>query len=356
MSHPTAHISAIDDHVAAAIDARIMPGAVVLVLQHGQVRHAAAYGTTMYADAGTQPVQFDTVYDLASLTKLFTATAALQLVAAGTLNLDTPVAHHLPAVQARSITVRHLLTHTTGLEVRLSSLRDLPPAAIREQVYRLQPSHPPGTRLAYVNVSTLLLGDLVAQLGGQPLDHVIATQITAPLALSATRFNPPPAQRSQIAPTEWDDWRGGLVQGIVHDESAYALGGVAGHAGLFGTAADLGRFGQCWLQQGTLDGVQLLPPDLAAQAMTFQGADLHLPAELPFQCGLGWMLARRDFMGDAPADACGHTGFTGPVLFLLPSEQLVVVVLTNRTYPKRGPRAHLAVVAAIVAAARAAGG
>lgn len=343
-------LAAIDALATDAITRRIFPGAVVLALHHGLPLHSAAYGTTMYDDPGTQPVQVGTVYDIASLTKLFTATAALQLVARGAIALDDPVARYLPGFAAQRITVRHLLTHTTGLEVRLASLRDMPPDGIRAHVYALQPVHAPGTRLAYVNVSTLLLGDLVQQVVGQPLDQVIAQGITVPLRLTQTGFVPPPAQRSQIAPTEHDDWRGGVVQGVAHDESAYALGGIAGHAGMFSTAADLGRFVQMWLQGGMLDGAVILPPELVAAAMQFQGAHLHLPPDIPFHCGLGWMLARHDYMGDAPPDTCGHTGFTGPVLLAIPSRQIGMVVLCNRTYPRRGERAHLGVVAAMLSA------
>jgi CubicO group peptidase (beta-lactamase class C family) len=349
-------IPSINGIIAEAIQQRVFPGAVVLVARKGVLQHAVPYGSTMYDHPGSWPVTLTTRYDIASLTKVFTATAALQLVDAGLLALDTPAAHYLPALQAHSVTIRHLLTHTSGLEVRLSSLRHLDAAGLRATVYALQPARPPGTHTAYVNVSSLLLGDVVAAAAGQPLDSVIAQSILEPLGMHATGFRPAPELLPQIAPSERDDaWRGGLVHGSVHDESAHVLGGVAGHAGLFSTAADLWRFAQMWLQGGLFAGVPLLQPQTVALATRHQAPWLHLAApQEGIRCGLGWMLDRAEIMGRAPAGSYGHTGFTGPVLVIVPRLRLVVIVLCNRTYPRRSEtRAHLPVVAAVVQAAMA---
>lgn len=353
-------IQPIDDIVSAAITQQIFPGAVVLVARDGVVQHRTAYGSTMYADPGSQPVTAATWYDIASLTKAFTATAALHLLEAGLLALDDPVARYLPGMRAQTVTLRHLFTHTTGMEVRLSALRHLDAAALRAAVYATEPTRPPGTCTAYVNVSTLLLGDVVAQVAGQPLDQVIQQTILAPLDLKDTFFCPPAHLRPQIAPTEWDNtWRGGLIQGTVHDESAHALGGVAGHAGLFSTAADLWRFAQMWLDGGVSRGRRLLYRTTVELATTYQAPWLHLQ-ELPpsnatsapaIRCGLGWMLDRTEVMGHAPTGTYGHTGFTGPVLVIVPQRRMVLVFLCNRTYPRRGTRTHLPVVAALVEAA-----
>lgn len=357
MSTGTGLAQRIDTIINRAIEKRVFPGAVVLMMQHGEPLHAAAYGTTMYDHPGSQPVARDSIYDLASITKMFTATAALQLFEAGRLELDAPVAAYLPAVQARSVTIRHLLTHSSGLELRMSSLRTQPPDAIRAAVYAVEPSRPPGTHTAYVNINTLLLGDVVAQISGQPLDEVIRQRILEPLGMQETGFTPAPDLRPRIVPTEWDEaWRSTLVWGTVHDESAAALGGVAGHAGLFGTADDLGRFVQMWLHGGSLDGVRLLSPATVAEATRFQ--PMHLDMQTtppPLRCGLGWMINRESFMGYTPAGTYGHTGFTGPVVVVVPQHQLGMVLLSNRTYPRRGERTHLPVTAAVVAAALAAG-
>jgi len=353
-------IKPIDAIVHKAITQRIFPGAVVLIARNGELEHLAAYGTTMYADPGSQPVTLDTRYDIASLTKVFTATAALQLLDAGQIALDAPAAAYLPGLHARGVAIRHLLTHTSGLSLQLSTLRDRGADGIRAAVYAVDPVRPPGTHIAYTNINSLILGDIVAQVYGQPLDVALRELILEPLGLHATGFCPVPTLRPQIAPTEWDQaWRGGLVQGSVHDESAHALGGVAGHAGLFSTATDLWRFAQMWLEQGCLADRQLLQAATVALAIRNQtGALERITAErvtagadfIP-HCGLGWMLQRPNFMGSAPAETYGHTGFTGPTLALVPQQRLALVLLSNRTYPRRSPPAHHAVTAAILEAA-----
>jgi CubicO group peptidase (beta-lactamase class C family) len=341
----------IDRLITSAIEQRIFPGAVVLAARDGMLHYAAAYGTTMYDDPGSQPVTLTTRYDIASLTKMFTATAALRLYDAGVLALDTPVVHYLPDVAARTVTVRHLLTHTSGLELRLSSLRHHNAAGLRAAVYATLPTCAPGTRTAYVNISSLLLGDVVAQAAGLPLDSAIQQLVLEPLDLRDTFFCPPDHLRAEVAPTEWDEtWRGCLVQGRVHDESTHALGEVAGHAGLFSTATDLWHFMQMWLDGGAWAGTRLLRPETVALATSYQSAWLRLDEQQPaIRCGLGWMLDRADIMGTAPAGSYGHTGFTGPVLVAIPAQRVAVVFLCNRTYPRRTTeRSHLPVVAAVV--------
>lgn len=357
-------IAAIDTIVHTAIEKRIFPGAIVLVAQHGTIQHYSAYGTTMYTDPGSQAVTPTTRYDIASLTKVFTATAALQLLDAGHIALDAPAATYLPGLRASGVTIRHLLTHTSGLALQLSTLRDSGAAALRAAVYATEPARTPGTHIAYTNINSLLLGDIVAQVYGQPLDQALRALLLEPLGLHDTCFCPAPALRPQIAPTEWDHaWRGGLVQGSVHDESAHALGGVAGHAGLFSTALDLWRFTQMWLDQGIGAGRRLLQAETVACATRNQTSELERVTSTPItittsegfvpHCGLGWMIERPNFMGAAPTATYGHTGFTGPALVIVPQQHLTLVLLSNRTYPHRTPPAHHAVTAAILAAALA---
>lgn len=345
----------IDSIIAEAIARRIFPGAVVLIVRNGARLHDAAYGTTMYDDPGAQPVTRATVYDIASLTKVFTATAALRLLDGGLLGLDEAAARYLPALRATNVTLRHLLTHSSGLDLRLSVLRERGAAGIRAAVYDAVPLHPPGSYVAYTNINSLLLGDVVAQVYGAPLDAAINTLVLEPLGMRDTCFCPPAARVDAIAPSEWDaEWRGGLVRGQVHDESAYALGGVAGHAGLFSTAADLERFTRLWLAGGSFAGQELLREATVALALRDYTAALPSPvAGQSLSSGLGWMLDRPNFMGQAPAGTYGHTGFTGPALVLVPRADLAVIILSNRTYPRRTPPpyAHHAVTAAVVAAA-----
>jgi CubicO group peptidase (beta-lactamase class C family) len=333
--------ASIDTLLTTAIAERIFPGAVLLASHGDAILHDAAYGSTMYDDVGSQPVTRDMIYDIASLTKVFTATAALHLCAAGLLDLDAEVRHYLPASQAHGVKLRHLLTHTSGLELRLSLLRAQPPEAIRAAIYATHPGRPPGSYLAYTNIGATLMGDIVAVAYGGPLERAIAELITEPLGMHETRFNPPAAWRERIAPTEWDhEWRKGLVRGVVHDESAYALGGVAGHAGLFSTARDLLRFGRWWLQP--------LEPIFAAATRDYTWG-LPSPTGQLFRMGLGWMLDRVGFMGAAPPGTIGHTGFTGPIIVVCPARNTCIILLCNRTYPHRTPPPyrHHAVMAGV---------
>jgi CubicO group peptidase (beta-lactamase class C family) len=372
----------IDIIVQDAIERRIFPGVVVLVARDGDIRHFAAYGSTMYEAPGSRPVARDTIYDIASLTKMFTATAALRLIDAGQLDIHAPVAAYLPELRAPGIAVIHLLTHTSGLDIRLSSLREAGRAGVLAAVYAAAPIRPPGAAVAYTNVNSLLLGEIVERLRGETLDQALRALVIEPLGLRDTRFCPPAALRPRIAPTEIDQsWRGGLVHGSVHDESAHALGGVAGHAGLFSTAADLYTFCRMWFDDGRqmtdkavgrqadkeitdadcspLHPLTHSPPHPRTPSLlrreTISLACSNHTTQASAACGLGWMIDRPNFMGRAPAGTFGHTGFTGPALVLVPQTRLIVVVLSNRVYPRRRPPPfeHHAVTAAIVTAALA---
>src|SRR6266542_7086802 len=344
----------IDTLIEAAIERRVFPGAVVLIAQGDCICHHQAYGTTMYDADGSLPVQPDTIYDIASLTKMFTATAALRLGDAGLLELDAPVAAYLPGFGAPKVTIRNLLTHTSGLDIRLSALRHAGRDALLETVYHLKPAHPPGSVVAYTNVNSLLLGEIVARLHGASLDQALHDLVIGPLRLRDTCFCPPGDLKPRIAPTEVDEaWRGGLVHGSVHDESAHALGGIAGHAGLFSSAADIYRFCSAWLAaaDGPPGGHKcataepLLRPETARRAMASQTQGLSAA------CGLGWMIDRPNFMGPAPTGIVGHTGFTGPAMVIARASRTIVVVLSNRVYPRRSAPAHHSVTSGLISLA-----
>ncbi|HMO56394.1 MAG TPA: serine hydrolase domain-containing protein [Roseiflexaceae bacterium] len=333
--------------VAEAIAARTFPGAVVLVARDDQILHFAAYGTTAYTADVSQPVQCETIYDIASLTKVFTATAVLRLYEAGRLQLTDPVAAHLQRLPHPAITLLHLLTHTSGLNRQLSALRDLPPEQLLTTIYETPVLHAPGTAVAYTNINALLLGLVVEHVTGLSLDAAINDLVVQPLGLRVTQFRPAARARPAIAPTEHDtQWRRRLVHGEVHDESAYALGGVAGHAGMFSDAIDLWHFCRAWLPPNdTVAAGPLLKPETIALAQH------NHTAALEKGCGLGWMIDRTNFMGDSPPGSYGHTGFTGPAVVLIPQSRLIVIVLNNRIYPERRPPQHHAVIAAITTAA-----
>ncbi|MFV9506684.1 MAG: serine hydrolase domain-containing protein [Oscillochloridaceae bacterium umkhey_bin13] len=339
--------------VADAIATRILPGAVVLADHGGRLVHWAAYGTTMYADPGSRPLLRDDIFDLASLTKVVTATAALVLCDGGALRLDDELVALLPGVRATGIRVRHLLTHSSGLDLRLSALKTAGAAGLRAAVWAAAPIHPPGTVVAYTNINSLLLGEVIAQAASLPLATALQTLVLQPLGMHETGFCPATSLQPRIVPTEWDpSWRGGLVHGVVHDESAYALGGVAGHAGLFGTATDLRCLLRLWLQGGTWAGRQILREETVAEALRDQTVGLMGLVGAPQRGGLGWMLDRPYLMGAAPPGSFGHTGFTGSAIIGVPAHDLALVVLSNRTYPQRTPPPyrHHATTAAILGA------
>jgi CubicO group peptidase (beta-lactamase class C family) len=256
-------------------------------------------------------------------------------------------------MRAAGVTLRHLLTHSSGLDIRLSALRERGADAIRAAAYELMPTHPPGSYTVYANISTLLLGDVVAAAFGATLDVAVGELVIGPLGMADTGYRPPEGLRSRIAPSEWDaEWRGGLVHGVAHDESAYALGGVAGHAGLFSPAADMGRLAAMWLQGGAWAGHQILRESTVALAWRDHTGYMATPSGLPLRSGLGWARDRLNYMGAAPEGTLGHTGFTGTAIVMLPGQQASLVVLTNRTYPRRTPPPypHHAVIAAMVTA------
>lgn len=335
--------SEIDRAARTAIEAGATPGAVVLVRLRNQVVHHAAYGSSLTHQTATtrapSPItaQADTIYDLASLSKLFTATCLVRLAEDGKLSLDEPVAKWLPEFAANgkaALTVRQVITHSAGLPSFLPLWQSDPTREARlTRALEVAPTAAPGTRVLYSDLGLIALGQLVERIYGAALDRAVAELVMLPLRLSQTRYRPPADLRPRIAPTEFQEsTERGLVWGEVHDENAWALGGVAGHAGLFGTAADVGVFGQVFLDSGALGGRRLLRPESVAE-MTRSQVQPHAWR------GLGWELNAGYFMGRlARPETFGHTGFPGTSLVVDPAHTLVVVVLTNRVHPSReGP-------------------
>ncbi|MGH2531653.1 MAG: serine hydrolase [Thermomicrobiales bacterium] len=385
--------TAIDRIMRAGIDDGVFPGGVVLVCCHGEVVLHRAYGhALLHADAQTRvahpiPTALDTVYDLASVTKVFTATGVMNLVEAGCLRLDDTVATHLPAFAANgkeTITVRQLLTHTAGLPyVRLWEVAGSPDDRIAHAL-AVTPEAPPGTTSTYHDTNFIVLGRLIEEVTGRRLDRALGERVLDPLALTRTGFRvclptsvmlsprakhprakrtaltmgpaspgdasipqhddvqtrtvPSATRRHTIAATEDAAHVGrGMVRGEVHDENAWALGGVAGHAGLFGTAGNLGIFGQVFLDHGCSDpglsdSVRLVSAAAVAEMTRNQIGALG-------GRGLGWQLDEPSHMGRlASPETFGHTGFTGTSLVIDPHRRVVMVMLTNRVHPTRtGP-------------------
>jgi CubicO group peptidase (beta-lactamase class C family) len=336
----------IDGIMQQAVEKGVIPGGVVLVARNGTIAKVQAYGwAARYRDAQKnllpQAIRAttDTIYDVASLTKLFTATAVMQLVEQGRISLDAPVGRYLSEFAGEgkeSITVRHLLSHTSGLAANLPLYRTPGSLEKRLRVARgAKPVASPGTQYIYSDIGYMVLGELVHRVSGKSLDQYMQEQILQPLSMSATSFRPPDAWKTRIAPTEEQTVPSrGLVWGEVHDENAWSLGGVAGHAGLFSTVGDLARFGQMFLNEGSLDGVRVLHPSSVREMFRLQ-----TPALPHVERGLGWELHQPWYMGEhADGKRAGHTGFTGTSIVLDREEGWMLIVLTNRVHPTReGP-------------------
>jgi serine-type D-Ala-D-Ala carboxypeptidase len=336
-------------------------GAVALVMRHGEIAlHRATGWAVREPEEERSPAGVDTIFDLASLTKVTATTPSiLKLVAEGRIGLDQPVGEILPEFGTdgakRDVTIRRLMSHSAGLASWLPLfLEGTGAAAYLAAFARTQPEMTPGAQVVYSDPSFITLGEVVHRVTGEPVSVYARREIFVPLGMVDTMFTPSPALRSRIAATEIGNdfegakvpdrapvdggWRDYLLRGEVHDGNAwYGFRGVAGHAGLFGTARDLGRYGQMWLNGGELGGVRILPEAMVREAISDQtglGGDND-------RRSLGWRLAllpgEEEVMPDSGRGlsprAFGHTGFTGTSLWMDPERDLVTVLLTNRVHP-----------------------
>ena len=316
----------LDALLADAVRRRVTPGMALLVLRRGRVIYRGAAGSA----------KVDSIFDVASLTKVVaTATAVSQLVGAGRLRFDDRASKYLRPLRRpdkRDITVRQLALHTSGLHsvVYKGALTDTRPM-ILDRIWRSRMRARPGQRPRYSDIGYILLGELVAAVTGKRLDRYAAAQIFAPLRMCDTGFSPPASRRARLI----SPWPNGGKAGQVYDPLAARMAGVAGHAGLFSTLDDLGRFGQMLLDGGRLDGARVLTSADAARLTR----RYRLPGGRVR--GLGWLLAagapHRTPLSRA---SFGHSGFTGTSLWIDPTERLVIVLLSNRTFyePHRSVR------------------
>ncbi len=329
-------LAAIAPAIQHAIEEHKMPGAVVIIGHAGHIVYRRAFGSRALVPRRL-PMRVDTIFDLASLTKVVaTTTAVMQLLEAGKLRLEDPVANYWPEFGANGkneITVRELMTHYSGLP---PDLELQPPWSGYQTAMRMieqtSPIVPPGTRFIYSDVNYETLGELVRRLSGEALNEYTARHIFKPLGMKSTRFLPPPSLRLRIAPTQYEDGTSGpMLWGVVHDPTARDMGGVAGHAGLFSTADDLATFAQMLLNGGTYRGARVLSP-LSVQKMT---APQTPPGKMAVR-GLGWDIdtAFSSNRGELfPVGSYGHTGFTGTDLWIDPFSKTYVILLTNAVHP-----------------------
>jgi len=319
--------------VSGQIAAHRIPGAVILIGDAEQVYYRQAFGQRAIVPAA-EPMTLDTEFDLASLTKVIaTTTAIMQVVESGRLRLDAPVAYYWPAFAAngkRTVTVRQLLAHTSGLR---PDLRALPREPGQQAVLRAIAAEPllspPGAKVIYSDLNFIVLGELVQRLTHQSLDAYCRAHIFKPLAMQDTTFLPNARLAALSAPTTAD--ASGMRRGRVHDPTASRMGGVSGHAGLFSTAADLARFAQMVLNDGHAGRQRILRP-ASIRALASVASPL---ADTPWR-GIGWELAP-PFVANQdrlpPIGAIGHTGYTGTGLWIDLATRQFVVILTNRVHP-----------------------
>lgn len=327
-----AKLAEMDAAINTAIADQKCPGGVLWLERNGVTYHKA-YGHRALVPVA-EPMTEDTIFDAASLTKVIATTPALLLlVERGRVKLDAPAQHYIPEFKGggkEAITVRQLLTHTSGLRPDLDTRTKWSgqATAIRMACAE-QLQAPPGTQFRYSDINFFLLGEIVQRVSGRKLEEFVAEEIYRPLKMVDTGYRPPKSKLARIAPTEVVN--GVPYRGVVHDPTARYMGGVAGHAGLFTTAADLARFARMMLNGGELDGARLFQPE-TVKLMT----SVQTPAALEVRRGLGWDIDS-PYSGPRgkwfPLGSYGHTGWTGGSLWIDPFSRTFVIFLSNRNHP-----------------------
>ena len=332
-----------------AVQSGEVPGIVVLVGRGNEILLHRSYGSRRLVP-DMAPMTVDTIFDIASLTKpLGTTLAVMSLVEHGSLKLDAPVGRYLQEFRTKpfaQVTIQRLLTHTAGFPAipPTGAVTASHPATMRA-LAKLPFDYSPGSGTQYSDVGFIILGEVVARVSGLPLDRYLERAVFKPLGLKDTTFNPGPALRARIAPTEWAN--GHMLLGEVHDPRARALGGVAGHAGMFSTAGDVGRICRMLVDGGTLDGRQVFKPATVKMmwTRTTDGSGSR---------ALGWDVSSvfaRSMMPFFPTESMIHTGFTGTSVMIDPASGAYLVLLTNRVHPNGGGAAKIRDLRVRVAAA-----
>jgi CubicO group peptidase (beta-lactamase class C family) len=328
-------LAKIDHVIERGISAGGYPGAAVVVGRRGSAVWEKGFGKLTWSRDGSRVSADRTIYDLASLTKVVgTTTAIMILFDQGKVHLDDRVSQYIPGFtggEKDNVTIRHLLEHRSGLPAG----RDLwriahTPEEAREAVISTPLACSPGRCYEYSDLGADMLGFVVEAASGERLDQFLASRVWEPLGMTDTFFRPADSLRTRIAPTEIAPPRGYPLRGEVHDENAFALGGVAGHAGLFSTAADLGVFAQMMLNGGEYNGTRIIA-DSTVALFSKRAAGTR---------ALGWDTC--DAKGSCgkylDERAYGHTGFTGTSMWIDPDRDMFVVLLTNRVHDARARR------------------
>jgi len=326
-----------------AVTRRAFPGAALAVTHRGALVLAQGFGHFTY-DPDSPPVEIDTIFDLASVTKVVATTAmAMLLYERGLLHLDSPIADTLPdfvrlAPQSQrrersTVTLRMLLAHSSGLP---AYVRLFETARNRDELVRAACATPlvaaPGAVAEYSDIGFILVGEMLERLAATPLDDFVQREVFAPLGMSRSCFNPVPHVRRSIPPTEDDRaFRHRVIQGEVNDENAWVMGGVSGHAGVFACATDVARFAECMLRKGS--------PIFQRHTVEFFTRPETTPANT--SRALGWDTPSQPSSSGKQFSpgSFGHLGYTGTSLWIDPGQQLSVTLLSNRTWPNRSSQA-----------------
>ncbi|KMJ60359.1 penicillin-binding protein [Bacillus sp. LL01] len=310
-------------YIDSLIENKELPGAVLYVSRKKQPLCYKAVGSFTGADEQNYPVTEKTLFDIASLTKVVaTLPASLLLMAREELHLEKEVQHYLPDFKHAEVKVEDLLTHRSGLPPDLPFVPRDGQRDVMAVIYQTELQQAPGKVVAYSDLGMILLGKIIEKIAGQSLDHFTREHIFTPWGLHNTSYNIKPELRALAASTE--KVGSCFVQGEVHDEKAFHLGGVSGSAGLFSTAEDVGRFATHFLYPEEQD---VIPPDLMRMATHHKQSNRGLGFEVwngegdPLSCGGSW-----------PIRSFGHTGFTGTSVWVEPQKELVVVFLTNAVH------------------------
>ena len=325
----------VDAIINDAVQTGLIPGAVLVIGHNGQVVYRQAYGSRAILPH-REPMTLDTIFDAASLTKVVATTpSVMKLFEQGKIRLDDPVTKYLPEFQGgkSDITVRLLMTHFSGmppdliLKPRWSGYE----TGIQKALNTV-PINPPGARFVYSDINFILMGEIVRRVSGETLPQFAHEQIYAPLGMKDTQFQPPASLRERIAPTQIDADAGGQpLRGLVHDPTARYMGGVAGHAGAFTTGDDLAKYAEMLLGLGEANGVRVLQP-----ATVKKFTEPASPADQPILRGLGWDIDSpfSSNRGELyPIGSYGHTGYTGTEMWMDPTTNSFVILLTNVVHP-----------------------
>jgi serine-type D-Ala-D-Ala carboxypeptidase len=313
----------------------ICGGAVLHVRKAGNLVEEAAFGELFPYGL---PVETGSIFDLASVTKVFAATALLALFDGRRLSLEDPIVGLLPEFagpdeRRARVTFRQLLTHTSGLPAHVNFRDELGAKAVIARVCATPLQTAPGSEIIYSDLGFMLVGEAVSRLRDESLETAIARLVCEPIGAKAA-YRPAGDALEKVVCTENDRWRGRLLRGEVHDENCWAMGGVAGHAGLFGTAADVALVGEMYRQGGAIGDARVLSRATAQEAVREHAAG-HDERR-----GLGWALRASDQHSSGTRfshDSYGHTGYTGTSVWIDPQRALTVVLLTNRVLYSRDP-------------------